>query len=115
MNPLYSLCICCLSWFRTRNKYVSACLLIIFTGTIIQSFAQTNQQPAPQNPQRRRARPAQPGQERPFVEPAEMHKAPLRVLETQPPQRDRWDTLPELMPISCIPNGSGVLPGTTFR
>lgn len=102
MNTLSSLCISCLSWFRTRNKYASACLLLICTGTTIQSFAQTIQQPAPQNPQRRQARPAQPGQEKPFVEPVEMHKAPLRVLETQPAQRGRWDTLPELMPINPV-------------
>jgi galactose oxidase len=102
MNTLSSLCICRFSWFRIRNKYASACLLIIFTGTIVQSLAQTNQQTAPQNPPQRRARPAQPGQEKPFVEPVEMHKAPLRVLETQPAQRGRWETLPELMPINPV-------------
>ena len=94
MNILSSLCI--------RNKYASACLFIIFTGTLIQSFAQTNQLPAQQNPQRRRAPLARPGQEKPFIEPAEMHKAPLRVLETQPAQRGRWDTSPELMPINPV-------------
>src|SRR5215212_8944070 len=104
MNTLSSLCIRCLSWLRIRNnsllrlnRNARACLLIIVTGALIQSSAQTNQQPARQNPQQRRARVAQPGQEKPFVEPVEMHKAALRVLETQPAQRGRWDTLPELM------------------
>ena len=31
-----------------------------------------------------------------------MHKAAPRVLETQPAQRGRWDTLPELMPINPV-------------
>ena len=85
------------------NRFACACLLLVFTGAVIQSSAQTNQQPARQNPQqRRRARPAQPGQERPFVEPVEMHKASPRVLETQPAQRGRWDTQPELMPINPV-------------
>src|SRR6185369_13511913 len=109
MNTLSFLCIRCLSWLRIRNnslrmlnRYTRACLLIIFTGVIIQPSAQTTQ-PTRQNPQQRRpARPAQPGQEKPFIEPVEMHKAAPRVLETQPAQHGRWDTLPELMPINPV-------------
>jgi galactose oxidase-like protein len=75
------------------NRYASVCLLIIFTGAINQPAAQQNPRPA---------RTAQPGQEKPFVEPVEMHKAPARALETQPAQRGRWDTLPTLMPINPV-------------
>jgi galactose oxidase len=109
MRTLSSLCVCSLSSLRIHNKpslkikrYVTACLLLVFAGGLIQPFAQTTQQAAQQNPQRRRARPAQPGQERPFVEPVEMHKAALRVLETQPGLHGRWDTLPQLMPINPV-------------
>ena len=109
MNTLSSLCIRCLSWLRIHNnsllvlnKYARACLLIIFTGAIIQPSAQTTQPTRPNPQQRRPARPAQPGQEKPFIEPVEMHKAALRALETQPAQRGRWETLPELMPINPV-------------
>jgi Domain of unknown function (DUF1929)/Glyoxal oxidase N-terminus len=97
MNTSY-LFLRCLSLLRTRNKplsptirYASACLLTVFIGAVIPAFAQT-----------RPARPAQPGQEKPFVEPAEMHKAPLRAFESQPAERGRWDTLPILMPINPV-------------
>jgi galactose oxidase len=93
MNTLFSLCLRCL-----------LVLLIVFMGAVIQLFAQPNpQKPAPQGPiLQKPARPAQPGQEKPFIEPAEMHKAPLAKLEAQPAQRGRWDTLPELMPINPV-------------
>lgn len=103
MNTLSSLCVRCLASVHVRNQSLSVDsttrgrglrlgLLVALLCMAIQPFAHAQEKP----PQEK--------QEKPFIEPAEMHhQTALRAAaETQPAQHGRWETLPSLMPINPV-------------